>query len=88
MREAIGLALCEGTGVAAIGVLGSEFMLGSAGVSLSIFESLAPALAAGFGAGLYRFSQYAPRPEPADRTEAARAVPAATATPQGLTSAG
>ena len=66
VREAIGLATFEGAGIAAIAVLGAEFMLAPAGVSLSSVQSLAPGLVAGLGAGLYRFSQYAPRSKPAE----------------------
>ena len=65
VREAIGLAVFEGAGIAAIAVLGTEFMLAPAGVSLSSVQSLVPGLVAGIGAGLYRFSQYAPRAKPA-----------------------
>ena len=56
VREAIGLATFEGAGIAAIAVLGAEFMLAPAGVSLSSVQSLAPGLVAGLGAGFYRFS--------------------------------
>ena len=66
VREAIGLAAFEGAGIATIAVLGAEFMLAPAGGSLSSLQSLAPGLVAGLGAGLCRFSQYAPRAKPAE----------------------
>ena len=66
VREAIGLATFEGAGITAIAILGAEFMLAPAGNSLSSVQSLAPGLVAGLGAGLYRFSQYAPRSKPAE----------------------
>jgi len=82
VSEAIGLAVAEGAGIAVIGFLGAELMLAPAGVSIAVVEQLAPAIVAGIGAGLYRFSIHMPQVRTLERDDSDRLAAHAKAAAQ------